>query len=480
MRWRVEPRFGYGLQTTRIDRRRDLTVAMTAGDAISMCAWGAGKTAVDDRSLGARFEIRDGERAMLALVSAHGEPLVCSTRDQVERRLDGTTEFWSRWSGALRYDGPWTREVRRSALALKLLVFAPSGAIAAAPTTSLPEAIGGTRNWDYRYCWLRDSSFTLEALRQLGCHTEAESFFWWFMHATRLTYPKLQVFYRLDGGAYAPERELPLDGYRGSRPVRIGNAAATQLQLDTYGELFDTVLGYVNTGGRIDRDTGKELARVADFVCSIWRERDRGIWEVRMAPKHFTHSKMMCWVALDRAARLAAKGQLPVRHAARWREEAARIREFIEANCWSSRGTYTRFAGAEEVDASLLMMSVMRYHAPTDPRIVGTIEAVRRELGRGALVYRYAGEDGLRGGEGMFLCCSFWLVEALALSGRVDEAARVMEELLPLANDVGLYAEEIDPDTHEFLGNFPQGLVHLALVSAASAFEDKAVRAEAA
>ncbi len=474
MRWRVEPRFGYGTQTPRLERRRNLCVAMTRGDAISVCAWGAGKTAMDDRSFGGRFEIRDGERAMLALVSAHGEPLVCSPRDHVERRLDGTAEFWRRWSGALRYDGPWKDEVVRSALALKLLVFSPSGAIVAAPTTSLPESLGGERNWDYRFCWIRDSSFTLEALLQLGCHAEADSFFWWFMHATQLTHPRLQPFYRLDGGTHAPERELPLSGYRGSRPVRVGNGAAEQLQLDTFGDLFDTVLGYVNTGRVIDRDTGRELADVANFVCKMWREPDCGIWEVRMEPKHFTHSKVMCWVALDRATRLAAKGHIPAKHARHWLDEARRIREFVELNCWSeARHTYTRFAGTEALDASLLMMPVMRYHEPTDPRIIGTIDAVKRELGRGPLLYRYTGEDGLRGGEGVFMCCSFWLVEALALAGRRNEATKTMEALLPLANDVGLYAEEIDPGSHEFLGNFPQGLVHLALVSAAAAWKDR-------
>jgi GH15 family glucan-1,4-alpha-glucosidase len=351
---------------------------------------------------------------------------------------------------------------------LKLLVFAPSGAIAAAATTSLPEAVGGERNWDYRYSWIRDSSFTLEALLQLGRHAEATSFFWWFMHATRLTSPRLQVFYRLDGGAAAPERTLPLDGYRGSRPVRIGNGAAGQLQLDTYGELLDTAFVYVKAGYRLDRDTGRDLAGMADFVCAHWREPDAGIWEVRTNPRHHTQSKAMCWVALDRARRMADMGRLPAGHAKRWGTEAAAIRRFIEEHCWSARkGSYVWYAGSEDLDASLLLTAIMRYDLPDSPRLQGTVDAVRRELGAGPLLYRYTGDDGIAGGEGAFVCCAFWLAEALAIAGRRAEAANLMGDLLRLANDVGLYAEEIEPVTHDFLGNFPQALVHLALISAA-------------
>jgi GH15 family glucan-1,4-alpha-glucosidase len=470
MRWRVEPRFGYSLSPTRIEPRTPFPVATSASEAVAVCTWDAGSGYCDDRSVAGHFHVREGRRALLVLAAAHGEPLVLPARADVEARLDATATFWRQWSDRLHYEGPWREAVVRSALALKLLVFAPSGAIAAAPTTSLPEAIGGERNWDYRFCWIRDSSFTLEALLQLGCAAEANAFFWWFMHATRRTHPRLQVFYRLDGGTDAPERELPLDGYRQSRPVRVGNGAADQLQLDTFGDLLDTALGYVERGGVIDRATGAELAHVADFVCDVWRRPDRSIWEVRMEPKHFTHSKAMCWVALDRAGRLAEAAHLPARHLARWRREAATIRDFIESHCWSAaKQTYVRYAGSEELDASLLLLVIARYHDPRDPRLLSTIDAVRRELGRGPLLYRYVGADGVRGGEGVFLCCSFWLVEALAVAGRREEASRLLEELLALADDLGLYAEEIDPETGEFLGNFPQALVHLALISAAVA-----------
>lgn len=473
MKWRVSPRFDYGRAAVRIEARRPFPVALSHGDAIGVCSWGTGESQCDASGMSGAFEIREGARALLALVAAHGEPLVFPPRADVESRLDDTTAFWRQWSDRLMYEGAWQESVVRSALTLKLLVFAPSGAIAAAPTTSLPEAIGGDRNWDYRYSWLRDASFTLEALLQLGCHAEATSFFWWFMHATRQRHPRLQPFYRLDGGAFAPERTLPLAGYRSSTPVRIGNGAADQLQLDTYGNLLDTAFGYATRGFEIDQATGKDLADLADFIGTIWRQPDRGIWEVRMDPRHFTHSKAMCWVALDRAIRLADMRVLPARHIDRWRDEAAQIRRFIDAHCWSRRKhSYVRFAGTEEVDASLLMMPIMRYTDARDPRMVGTIDAVRRELGRGPLVYRYLGEDGLPGGEGMFVCCSFWLVEALALADRRAEAMELMNALVALANDVGLYAEEMSAVTREFLGNFPQGLVHLALVSAAVAVSE--------
>jgi GH15 family glucan-1,4-alpha-glucosidase len=473
LRWRVEPRFGYGSRTARIERRGAVTVAAAGADALAVSAWDAGPSEVDGRSVAGTFEIGQGQRALLALAAARAEPLVFPSRAAVEDRLDATIAFWPGWCEACTYQGPWKDAVRRSALALKLLVYAPSGAIAAAPTTSLPETIGGERNWDYRFCWIRDTAFTVESLLQLGCTEEAHSFFWWFMHATRLTRPKVQVLYRLDGGAHAPERTLPLAGYRDSWPARTGNAAAGQLQLDTLGDLLDTAWVYVSRGHRIDADTGRELADVADFVCQAWSEPDHGIWEVRTAPRHFTHSKMMCWVALDRAVKLAGAGQLPARHARRWREEAERIRAFIETRCWSEgHGSYVRVADGHDLDAALLLMAVERYHDPRHPRIVSTVEAIRRELAVGPLVYRYTGADGLRGSEGVFLACSFWLVEALALAGRSDEAARTMDALVGLANDVGLYAEEIDPTTREFLGNFPQGLVHLALVSAAVALAE--------
>jgi GH15 family glucan-1,4-alpha-glucosidase len=470
MSWRIDPRFGYGLARTRIDARQPFPVATSGNTAIAACAWNAGPIEVSDRGFRGRFDATAGSRATIAVVAAHGEPLVFPARDDVEARIEETAAFWRSWSMRLAHRGPWRDAVVRSALALKLLVFAPSGAIAAAPTTSLPEAIGGERNWDYRFSWIRDSAFAIESLLQLHCDTEARSFFWWFMHATQRTLPRLNVLYRLDGDTRAPERTLPLAGYRDSRPVRIGNGAGDQLQLDTYGELVDAAYQYVQRGYQLGRATAHDIARVADFVCSRWRDPDSGIWEVRAEPRHHTQSKAMCWVALDRAGRLADAGHVPGRRATRWASEAESIRRFIEGRCWSeTKGSYVWYAGGEDLDASVLLLSIMRYASPDSPRMRATLDAVRRELAAGPLLRRYTGDDGLAGGEGAFVCCSFWLAEALAIAGLRGEAERLMADMLQLANDVGLYAEEIDPRSSAFLGNFPQGLVHLALISAAVA-----------
>jgi GH15 family glucan-1,4-alpha-glucosidase len=263
---------------------------------------------------------------------------------------------------------------------------------------------------------------------------------------------------------------LALEGYRGSRPVRVGNAAAGQRQLDTYGELLQTAWLYADTGHRVDRDIARRLAEVADLVCRMWRAPDAGIWEVRSEERHFTHSKMMCWVALDRAHDLARRGVISNRHADRWRSEADAIAAFVETRCFSeAKGSYTRSADSDELDASLLLGLLLSYGDPRSDRWRGTVDAVGRGLAHGPFVRRYAGEDGLTGSEGAFLTCSFWLVEALARTGRLEEAAALMDDLVGLANDVGLYAEEIDPASGAFLGNMPQGLSHLALVSAALA-----------
>jgi GH15 family glucan-1,4-alpha-glucosidase len=472
MGWSVEPRFGYGQWRTRIGWRSGVPVAAAGNQGLAVCSWDAGQPLVAAGSISGQFQTGPGSQALVALCAADQEPLVLPARTDVERRLDQTVAGWRRWGGRSGYDGPWPEAVARSALALKLLVFAPSGAVAAAATTSLPEGIGGLRNWDYRFSWVRDSALILNALVELGFSAEVDAFFWWLMQASQVTHPRLQVLYRLNGGASAAERTLGFEGYRRSAPVRVGNAAVEQLQLDVYGDVLQTAWLYAASGREIDRDIGRRLAAMADLVCDLWRRPDSGIWEVRSPPVHFTQSKMMCWVALDRALRLAEEGRIPDVHTPRWRVEAAAVRAFVEDHCWSeTKESYVRSADVDELDASLLLGVLFGFAEPRGRRARGTIDAIRRELGRGPCLYRYSGEDGLPGEEGAFLTCSFWLVDALARSGQTGAAAELMEELLGLANDVGLYAEEIDLETGEFLGNFPQGLTHLALVNAAVAVD---------
>jgi GH15 family glucan-1,4-alpha-glucosidase len=473
MLWSVEPRPGYGAGV-RLERRGGVLVAVHGGDAMALVAWDAGEPTARDGAVDGRFVSETGNVAHLVLAAAHMEPLVLPPRAEVATRLAGTEDAWRDWADRRRYDGPWRDAVLRSGLALKLLVFAPSGAIAAAPTTSLPETIGGERNWDYRFSWPRDSAFVLRALLALGCSREADAFFSWLLHATQLTRPDVRVLYRLNGRSEADELALPLAGYRGSQPVRVGNAAAGQTQLDVYGEVLDAANEVARSAGSLDRDHARWLADIADHVCTVWREPDAGIWEVRSAPAHFTQSKMMCAVALDRACTLAGQGLLKGDEA-RWKRERDEIRSFVESRCYSEqKRSYTRSADEDHLDASLLLGVIARYDDAVASRLVGTVDALRRELARGPFVTRYVGDDGLPGEEGAFVACSFWLAEAYARQGRVDEATDLMDELVTLANDVGLYAEEIDPATGEFLGNFPQALSHLALINAAVAVSEAA------
>jgi GH15 family glucan-1,4-alpha-glucosidase len=473
LEWNVRPRFDYARRAPRLSRRAGVPVAESGRVAIAVRAWGGDGETIDEHGIRGALRVRAGETALLTLSVADREPLVFDARDAAEARLERTIQFWRDWSSKTEYDGPWRELVVRSALVLKLLVFAPSAAIVAAPTTSLPESIGGGRNWDYRYAWVRDAAFTLVALLRLGHHDVAHSFFWWLAHATAQTLPRVRVLYRLSGSIEASEDDLEhLDGYRGSRPVRVGNGASAQLQLDVYGAMLDALWRYADEFGDLSGHEGRSVAGIADWVAANWRRPDSGIWEIRGEPTHFTHSKAMCWVALDRACRLAERGLIHDRRD-RWRREADAIRTFVDRQLWNpEERAYVRASTLPEADGSLLLLSLFEYDDPRGSRSNGMIDAVQRHLRSGIHVRRYRSGDGIEGDEGSFLACSFWLVAALAKAGRLDEARELMDGLAAAANDVGLYAEELAPDG-SFLGNFPQALTHLALVAAALAIEEE-------
>lgn len=385
-----------------------------------------------------------------------------------------TVNYWKRWMESCTYTGRWREMVHRSALVLKLLTYAPSGAIVAAPTTSLPEALGGVRNWDYRYCWLRDASFTLYALMRLGFRDEAGHFMGWLEDRCRdiRADGSLQPLYGLDGRRELPEETLGhLRGYQSSQPVRIGNHAYCQLQLDIYGELMDSIYLFNKYGAPISYDLWRYLERLLAYVCDHWRDPDQGIWEVRDGGGHFVYSKLMCWVALDRGLRLAAKRSFPA-DIARWQQHRDAIyREIMERGWSHERQSFVQAYGSERLDASLLLMPLLLFVSPKDPRMLRTIDRIQQELAMDSLVFRYqtaedGSADGLPGSEGAFSICSFWLVEALTRAGRIEEARLMFEKLLGYANHVGLYAEEIG-HCGASLGNFPQAFTHLGLISAA-------------
>ena len=413
--------------------------------------------------------IAAGERKHLSLVYSADAPGVIpllgdAARDRVERSI----RWWRGWARRGTYDGPYRDAVVRSGLTLKLMTYAPSGAVVAAPTTSLPEEIGGVRNWDYRYCWLRDASLTLRALFDLGYAEEAEAYLSWILHATRLTWPELQVLYDVFGEAHLPESELShLSGYANSRPVRLGNDAHGQLQLDVYGEVIDAVACFVARGGHVDRDTARMLSGLGETVCRRWREPDEGIWEGRAGRFHHTHSKVLCWVALDRLITLHDTGRIRI-DSDRFRSERDAIRTAIETRGYNPRlDSYTRLLDGDDLDASLLTLPLYGYHEGTHPRMRATCQRVHECLARDGLVYRYQTDDGLPPGEGAFGICSFWAVECRAKGGDVAGATEAFERLLACANDLGLFGEEIEPETGAALGNFPQAFTHVGLINAA-------------
>jgi GH15 family glucan-1,4-alpha-glucosidase len=475
MRFELEcaPRFDFGRGQHRADRHAGGVLFESPAGRVALET----ETRVEVRGgdVHAFFELEAGQSATFILEHVPGEYQMHRHSAHETRELfDRVVDYWRRWLGQSRYRGRWRETVHRSALTLKLLTYSPTGAIVAAPTTSLPEVIGGERNWDYRYTWIRDAAFSLYSLLRLGFTEEATAFMDWL--SDRLTSMEieesgpLQIMYAIDGRREIPEQLLEhLEGYRGSAPVRVGNNAASQLQLDIYGELVDSLYLYDKHATPISHGTWGHLQRMVDWVCENWDQADEGIWETRGGRQQFTYSRLQSWVAVERTLRMAAARGLPTD---RPRLEGARdqIYRQIHDRGWDARRqAFVQHYDGSILDASVLLMPLMKFTAPHDPRWLSTLEAIGRELVSDSLVYRYnpeASPDGLAGHEGTFSICTFWYVEALARAGHLDEARLIFEKMLTYANHVGLYAEEIGP-TGEQLGNFPQAFTHLALISAA-------------
>jgi GH15 family glucan-1,4-alpha-glucosidase len=468
-----DPRFG-------IERRRPRTRVTPAG--LVCVDHGTALAFAADHDLGlepgpvVEFALEPGRPLTVVLTAAHRGPLTHLTPDAAWRALREDDARWQRWSAGIDYDGPFAPAVDRSLITLRLLTYSPSGAPVAAPTTSLPEQLGGRRNWDYRYAWPRDASIGIGAFLGAGVDQQARAFLYWLLHASRMDRPRLRALLTLHGRRVPPEREIDeWPGYADSRPVRFGNDARDQHQLDNYGWVLDAMWLLARAGHGLYGETWRAAMAMADHVAGRWRQPDAGIWEVRGEPAHYVHSKLMAWLGLDRALRMADMHRTPAGHRARWAAERDAIASDVAANGIDpDRGNFVRAYGRRDVDAALLVLPLIGIEPPGSPRVVRTIEAVRRDLSAGGpLLYRYPpGDDGLAGREGAFLPCSFWLAQALAATGAVDEAIGLVEQLVALTEPLGLYAEEADPATGELIGNYPQALTHATLVQAALAIRD--------
>ena len=421
------------------------------------------------------FEVQKGVRYIFSLSYNNVAPGVIPVLgESAIARIERTIKYWRGWVSKCQYEGEYQKDVRRSALALKLLIYSPSGAIVAAPTTSLPEEISGVRNWDYRYCWLRDASFTIRSLLCLGLNDEARAYMGWILHSTALTRPRLKVVYDLHGESLTAEKELHwFQGYRNSKPVRIGNAADSQFQLDIYGEVMDAICVYAPHMKKFDKDNINFIKGIADSVCELWSCPDEGIWEVRSGQVHHTHSKAMAYLALERFMQLAdeRKWNIPLE---KYHEVAGKIKEDIDQKGYKTEiSSFSRSYEDNELDASLLTLPIFLKDWDKEKLESTTIKIFKR-LSRNGLTYRYRHRrDGLQGGEGAFGACSFWMVEGLANLGHREKAKDLMDGLLKKENNLGLWPEEMDPSTNEYLGNYPQAFTHTALISAALSLQEK-------
>ncbi|QSQ22090.1 glycoside hydrolase family 15 protein [Pyxidicoccus parkwayensis] len=462
----LTPRFEYGSFVPRT-RLTSWRTAEVVGGADALWVTTTHPLVARADALRARWKLRAGEEAWVEAAwtpsFVERSPADAPDRAVFRQRLEDTLTFWRTWVARCAYTGEHARAVRRSALTLKALTYAPTGALVAAPTTSLPEEPGGVRNWDYRFTWLRDTSLTLISLLVMGYRDEADAFRHWLRRTSAGRAADVQIMYGIQGHRLLPEVELThLAGHGGARPVRIGNGAVKQLQLDVPGEFLEAAWLYARAGGPVSKTNWTFLSGLAEEVCQHWRLPDQGLWEMRDSPRHFVHSKLLCWVALDRALRLARARGLPA-PLSRWARERAALRRFL-LEC-AEGGWFPQARGSDAADASTLLVPALGFLPVAHPLVRRTVEVVRERLESDGLLYRYHTPDGLQGGEGMFLLCSFWLVDLLAHAGRRDEAEAVLARLLRLGNDVGLFAEESVPGTGEALGNFPQAFTHMALVS---------------
>jgi GH15 family glucan-1,4-alpha-glucosidase len=465
----LAPRFGYGRHAPARDGHRGGALVFERGD-LAVAVTADGLDVVPDRPVEAA--LAPGRAVTVALSVARREPLIIVPPGQAAEVAEQDENHWRRWSAGLRLPAAHRDIVTRSLITLRLLTYSPSGAPVAAPTTSLPELIGGGRNWDYRFAWPRDASIGIAAFLAAGRHEEARAFLSWLLHASRLTRPRLPVLFTLLGQPGPREQELAgWPGYADSRPVRSGNAASEQHQLDNYGWVLEGAWLLTRAGHRLRGETWRTMSVLADHVAGTWPLPDAGMWEKRGPPQHHVHSKLMAWSALDRGIRIAsARNESAGRRTRRWvQQRNALAADIRNAGYDAAAGSYTATYGSADLDAALLQLPGLGFEPPGSPRLAGTVEAVRVRLGAGGpLVYRYLpGTDGLEGGEAAFLPCSFWLVEALALTGRRDEAVDLFDRLCALGGPLGLYGEELDPTTLEHLGNYPQALTHSALVLAA-------------
>lgn len=465
----LAPRFEYGGFLPRFRTTGPVSADIVGGaDALYVHATLPIETT--DHEVVATWRLAAGEEGWIDVVWRRSYELKDQSTDPAgharegARRLETTIAFWREWIARCRYQGIHRDAVLRSALALKAMTFAPSGAIVAAPTTSLPEEIGGERNWDYRYTWIRDATLTLTSLFVLGFREEADAFKLWLERTGAGRPEDLQIMYGIGGERGLPELEVRhLAGHRGSAPVRIGNGAVKQMQLDAYGQILEAAYLYAKAGGELSESNWRFLAGLVDIVVNRWQKPDQGIWEIRDEPRHFTHSKVNCWLALHRGVQLATAGKLPC-DLARWTAERDRVHAFLLEQA-APAGWFQQAAEHAVPDAATLLVAAVGAVETKHPIMLATIEVVRRSLEHDGLVFRYLFPDGLAGGEGAFLLCSFWLVDCLTHAGKLDEAEALLSQLIGHANDVGLFAEEIDPSTGEQLGNFPQAFSHMALVT---------------